>query len=569
MTAPVEQSTSEDIGYLTHVDPRTLILGDNVRTVADIGQQRPRLVANIAKRGVKQAVIANDTGDGLLLRVGFSRVLAAVLAVDTHPLIPVHVVPADDDDAERLIDQLTENDFREELTAGERAEAIERLTLFGLPAGDIAEQLTTDQTEVHAALALRRSTTATDMATKNPQLSIVHLAAFAEFEDNETATAALLETLSEEPDQFDFEVALQRRLAHEDTARAELTQQLGEAGITVVDSSGLYNSPQRWLTDLCPSDQDRTPFDGDDPEAHAACPGHAAVVVTKNGEPQAQYVCTDWKRHGHALRFSASAPGAAKRGMSAYEKAELRRVKTNNTAWRAAEDVRREFLRTLLRRSSPPKQAQQFIAAELAAGDHWLRRAMERQHSMACTLLDLPEPTLGKRNLLQPRKKATANESIMVALAVILGGYEQATSTDTWRRPDEAMTRYFTTLAQWGYALSPVERLVIDPSADTDRWPHLHQATGGEDSEDGDPSQDGDVSQDGATPGAEPDADPPAHDPEDEEPGHDGGADTDLDEIGAAPPEALDGGGDAADDMADDDADGDGEHVDPTATAAA
>lgn len=491
MTASVESPPVEEIGYFTHVDPRVIKLGSNVRTIEDIERERPRLLASVKERGVRHAVTANETAEGLVLRVGFSRVLAAIRHVHLHPTIPVHVLPADDDAAERLIDQVEENDNREGLTSDELATALDQLALE-LPVEDIARKLAIDESEVRAAVTVRASAAARDVVAENPQISMEYAAAFAEFEDDPEATAALQERLEEDPEEFGDEVLYQRRLHQEATERAALAEQLAADGITVVERDRFATSTQRALDDLCPDDGDRTSFHARGADSHRDCPGHAAAVGTdRHGLPQATYLCQNWQQHGHVLRwpFTTTQPETPQsRQKSEYEKAELRRVKENNTRWRAAETERREFLGRLLKRTTPPKAAQQFLATELVAGDHWLRRALEghwvaNKHQMACTLLGLPEPAVGTKHPLQPTKKATVNEAVMTQLAVVLGAYEQATSTETWRSPDEAMVRYFTQLNHWGHALSAVEKLVLDPGADTHRWAHLQPATDDGDAE--------------------------------------------------------------------------------------
>jgi hypothetical protein len=56
---------------------------------------------------------------------------------------------------------------------------------------------------------------------------------------------------------------------------------------------------------------------------------------------------------------------------------ERRLVIDNNKAWVSAEKVRRTWLQSYLTRKTPQKGIATYIAAELAHGDHALRRAME------------------------------------------------------------------------------------------------------------------------------------------------------------------------------------------------
>ena len=55
---------------------------------------------------------------------------------------------------------------------------------------------------------------------------------------------------------------------------------------------------------------------------------------------------------------------------------------------------------------------------------------------------------------------------MQVSLAVLLGAYEDGTSRNSWRSPTSDTVAYFTALHAWGYPLSDVESLVLDPDAD-------------------------------------------------------------------------------------------------------
>ena len=66
------------------------------------------------------------------------------------------------------------------------------------------------------------------------------------------------------------------------------------------------------------------------------------------------YVCTDWRRHGHAERLGAPITGLNADGkMTAEAKAERRAVIANNKAWDAARPVRRQWLIAALARRRP------------------------------------------------------------------------------------------------------------------------------------------------------------------------------------------------------------------------
>jgi len=103
------------VGELLWIDPRSLIVGVNVRGDAHLDRH---FVADIAERGVREPITVrrNDEGE-LVVRKGKRRTLAAVEA--GLPRVRVFVEPdpdpSDGDTAgwvERIVDQLGENAHR-------------------------------------------------------------------------------------------------------------------------------------------------------------------------------------------------------------------------------------------------------------------------------------------------------------------------------------------------------------------------------------------------------------------------------------------------------------------------
>lgn len=80
------------------IDPRELLLDKNARTIVDIESEAPDLVASVKLHGVMVPLIANPAENGRRrVREGHSRALAAILAVDEHPVVPVLVTACTDD----------------------------------------------------------------------------------------------------------------------------------------------------------------------------------------------------------------------------------------------------------------------------------------------------------------------------------------------------------------------------------------------------------------------------------------------------------------------------------------
>jgi ParB family chromosome partitioning protein len=66
---------------------------------------------------------------------------------------------------------------------------------------------------------------------------------------------------------------------------------------------------------------------------------------------------------------------------------------------------------------------------------------------------------------------ASDNRALVVALGLVLAAYEDASSTDTWRRPSPADARYLMFLVTNGYTPSEVEQLVLGTPIPTDDEP--------------------------------------------------------------------------------------------------
>jgi ParB family chromosome partitioning protein len=226
------------------------------------------------------------------------------------------------------------------------------------------------------------------------------------------------------------------------------------------------------------------------PESHAECPGHAAYVevfwdVDEDAEDsdddehrvaEATYVCLDPVQYGHieaaqesSRRASNSHAQSAPFSTQADEeaKAERRRVLDNNKAWRAAETVRREWLKNFVTRKTVPKGAVRYIFSELAEGDHQLRDGMDKQHEFARELLGLDAPvsrwqrTPGADALINTLGNAADARAQVITLALVLGAFETTLGVHTWRNPNAGAARYLTQIAAWGYELSVIEQSVI------------------------------------------------------------------------------------------------------------
>ncbi|SRR5258705_8595948 len=136
-------------GTLEHLDPATLLIGDNVRDHASLDKQ---FVTSVREHVVLQPITAIRTDDGIEVRDGQRRTLAAREAQPAS--IPVYVVAvldwlvdyldADTDNttaaaAERIAVQIVANDQRTALTDAQRAKGITQMLLAEVSPAKVAK----------------------------------------------------------------------------------------------------------------------------------------------------------------------------------------------------------------------------------------------------------------------------------------------------------------------------------------------------------------------------------------------------------------------------------------------
>lgn len=306
-----------------------------------------------------------------------------------------------------------------------------------------------------------------------------------------------------------------RLLSEVNIEKAE--QQLREQGVRLVDPDNEDQAARmcelrRLFAD---ADAETTLAPGE----HADCPGHAAFVIPKEYSTDVivRWVCSDYAEYGHVVQ--AAAPTARTERDAAYRAAERNRAKVNNAAWKLAKESRRAWLKEFFSdwrtrevpeakqapkarantaassRSKAPAKKKKPARLVPAKAAHWLGLAQvlasdfihdtAPSHSYACTLLGLPRSTSYERaknpiNALLREKATSEAQAIMIQLAMVIGACEEhwdlqyTTDADrSWRTTTEDSRFYFELLAELGYALDPVERLVNDPTADAADWPHL------------------------------------------------------------------------------------------------
>jgi ParB family chromosome partitioning protein len=455
--ATVPAETFEGRSELVHLDPRALLITGNIRRKGDLTDE---FVGSIREHGVLVPIVALSTSEGSQVRYGQRRTLAAIEAC--RSTVPVMLITGEaGEDLDRIVAQWHENDQRTGLSVSDQAAAAEQLVAFGLSAEVISQRLRTPKRRIDRALEVAKPKLASKSADRY-DLTLEQAAVLAEFENDTETMTALIAAARKGPVSFEH-VA---QVARDARARAELIAaadaQLDKANVRRLTSQQAKQTGTSALADLT-NGPEREPIK---PAQHKKCPGHAAYVSENWRGVETVYVCTDWRKHGHKNHWSSSAslsstpaaPMTAAEADALTEQArtERRRVIDNNKAWASAEKVRRAWLKSYLTRKTPQKGTATYIAAELAHGDHALRRAMESL-SMLPALLGCK----GRLDLAAIAATASEGRGQVIALGIILAAMESSVTREAWRTPQPATKRYFRFLTTIGYELSDVEQLVL------------------------------------------------------------------------------------------------------------
>lgn len=454
--------TTIHTGTVEHIDPQTLVIEANVRPSAPL---TAAFVQSVRENGVLTPVLARrDAQRNVLVRAGQRRTLAAREAgVST---IPVYIVDADEATAERIIQQMVENDQREALTDGDRAAAFQQLAFEGMSVTAIAKRTGTKAKEVKTALAVAENATAAS-AIHEHTLTLDQAAVLIEFDDDPEARAQLIDVATHDPAQF----AHTAQRARDDRARAKVKADteadLTARGFEVLDRDrGYYETDYTRLIELVTPEGDQATVEHIENAEDRA----AFVRVYITGKADVTYYLRDPKTAGFR---KATGFGSNSGPMTDEQKAERRTLIANNKAWASAEVVRREWLTTFLSRKTLPKDAAAVIATGLTLHRQAVSLGTRDGNTLAHELLSIERGGYWEADKLAALVEHTPSKAQHVALAVVLGAVENITSKQTWRHPSPTDRAYFTQLAAWGYGLSEVEQIVTsatdatgDPTAD-------------------------------------------------------------------------------------------------------
>lgn len=447
------------------------------------------LTASVKQHGVlepvtvREVVLPSSNGvadvDGYMVVRGHRRLAAAQAAkVDTVRCI---VVSADQAERVRATHRMVENLQRDDLTASEVAAGVQQLLDLGLSADDVAGDLTLSVDDVTRASKVAQSKGVPKVAARM-DLSMDEAAALAEFETDREVFKELTTLLVDNPGRFDHRVAQYRRARQAEAAVTTASTTWVDQGYKVLtgqESSATNTLPLHAIR----AQRAKSATDTVTPAQHKGCPGRAVVLqVGRDDKVEASHFCVDPEAHGHTLLYKRDGNGhltavgargaaAGKAADKTPKQAEADKV-ANRThraalnAGKAAQDVRRAFVRQLLSRSTMAKGWLEFTSTVVLT-DYFRQEGYGEEYAQ---LAGVPAPAtkysamdVQAAYLKKLGPKVVGNALLALAMAKV----EAVWFPNTWdEKPSDrgrATSRklYLQLLVANGYTPSTVENVLL------------------------------------------------------------------------------------------------------------
>lgn len=463
------------VGQLVDIDPKTLVIGANVRT--DVHPHAREFAQSIKQRGVLQVITAYETENGqLTVDRGQRRTLVAATVGTPTGTVKVLVVEAPDE-SDRIVDQLSENLHREAMNDGEVVAAVEQLALLGVSAAQIAKQTALRRPRVNAAIAVGQSEVGRAKVDAGA-LTLDQAALIAEFDGDETATEALLEAAERGRSLEHVAQRIRDDRAEREEVKVEVERLRAEGQPVLspdeVPGGGLYDIRIENLRDAEGHEIPQEQWPSTPGAAIAVRMQWETVEVEEDGEagyervrqPVANWVVLDPSAAGlHHRDDATKATGEKTDAQAEAERNERRLVRENNAAWRSAETVRREWLRQFFARKTAPDGAESLICDAVLGASYDLGKAMSHHHRMLLKILG--EEVSGFYGDAETCQRIASDAKspkaqTMRTLAAVVAAWEDGTDVHTWRNPTAWSRRVMAALVDWGYEASDIERTLLD-----------------------------------------------------------------------------------------------------------
>ncbi len=262
-------------------------------------------------------------------------------------------------------------------------------------------------------------------------------------EGEDEAVKQLVLTAKRNPGAWDHTVSRLRQDRKTADAFAATVRRLTDAGVAFIDHPARGQGPVG-LDNLV--DGDGNVLDAD---SHAACPGHAAAV--------SEYPPTTSPTTASTPPPTATGPlggsghdtnGGRRKDDRGSQGRPAGGHRDNNKQWKAAEPVRRAWIRDLLARTTPPKATLRFAVGEVLAEPD---RVGDGKDALLADLLRRPEPHGWGRSVGAAATAEVGEARLaLVLLAQVAADREATMNEGTWRNANPSAARWFMFLASAG-----------------------------------------------------------------------------------------------------------------------
>lgn len=447
------------------VDPATLVVDENIRKDTRLTAE---FLASLNEHGLLVPIQVRRDPLGQLLVVDGQRRTLGALQVGLL-LVDVVVLDGIGDDEARVTAQYVINEQRASLSAKERADTIQQLSLFGRSPAAIKRKLGMPQADVDAALALAAAPSVATALVEHEVEDLVAGATIVEFADDPEIVTELARLVKRSPGRLAHRASEIRQDRARQAVAAEARAELEGRGITVIDQAPYFIDGAEALYDLT-NKPDAAARPAIKAAEHEKCPGHAIYVTTGpkwhrgdlvGHEVRLVEACVDWRKHGHHKRSgTAKTTTPATPGEAEAAKAARRKLIADNKAAEAAQPVRNAWISEFLQRKTMPTDAPIYVARALAILSHG-----SLEHGTARALL---WPTKAESLRYKEREVAdlltTSAVGTRYLVALAAASIEAVMPKDFHRKGglQDLYVTHLTTLRSWGYELADVEAAFLE-----------------------------------------------------------------------------------------------------------
>lgn len=424
------------------------------------------LAANVKIHGVLDAItVRPDTKDGHYIIVKGERRHRAALRASVADM-PV-IVDTEHNQKELAQHRMIENVQRDDLTAVEHALGVQGLFDLGMTEDEIAAGLSLGVEQVKVSRVVAASK-AVAIVGKKLDLTFDQAASLAEFEDHKDVVKDLTKILVERPAQFAQTAERYRKHLAEAKMISEESAKWEAKGYRVLSENQVWNNvkfiPIRRLRKSATAKNPLTSAE------LAKVEGRAVSIGTNfsGTKIEIEEGCIDPGKHGlvDAWAGSNSNGGATVEKTDKEKEADGLKRRTHLAAinaGRAAEVVRREFVRELLKRKLSPKGTERFVTETVVMR----YQRIESPTELFSDLTGMAQGALAKEGSPQTRfvKTLTDKNVLLGLVAYAAAGLEGDWAPNTWENPNDHRVRYLKYLVSCGYEPSVVERTMLGGKA--------------------------------------------------------------------------------------------------------